>query len=71
MDNPFGVGSAGAGGGILGIIFGYFGLGSRITRIEKKMDNNVVFKDTFEQFEKRCDDNFDDIKELIANIKKD
>ncbi len=58
----------GNGSSVVGFVVGFLGLGGRISRIEKKMDT-VVYKDTFEQFEKRCDDNFEDVKELIRSKK--
>ena len=49
MDSPFGIGSAASGGGILGVVIGYFGLGSRIARMEKKMDKLLEQNKTIAQ----------------------
>ena len=76
MDNLFNVGGAGAGGSLLGLVLGYFGLGNRIKAIEKDM-KEVVYEDRFIEYKeghaiylKKIDDTLvtiqGDIKTLIG-----
>ena len=70
MDNLFNIGGAGAGGSLLGLILGYFGLGTRIKAIEEDM-KEVVYEDRFTEYKEGHKQYLDKIDSTLTVIQDD
>ena len=63
-----------SGAGILGMVFGWFGLKFRINRVEDRIDKlseNVVFTDVFETFQHGLKERLDSNENLLKESRKD
>lgn len=58
---------AGAGGGIIGIILGYFGISKRVDKLEAEMDKKVT-KDVCERCKEDQDSRLDRMENKIDRI---